>query len=238
MDDAGQPHGTDQDHRRNEISARKRLQQLGKEVLKRKLPDGLLSEIREYRKNPRNERATYLRLRVLNGPGFQAMGRLRVPSTSRSLLFVCFGNIMRSPMCEALAKRALAVEQRSGIMVTSAGLHAIPGRPAHPWAISAASEMGIDLRPHEARLLSCEMVDQADAILAMDCRNVVELVTQFPSAQRKIYMLGGYADNGRGSAEIEDPYYGHEQATRHCYERLRNCIGNLIASLSMPAGAG
>lgn len=203
-----------------------------KEILKKRLPESLLSEIREYRKNPRNERATYLRLRIWNGLGFRAMGRLRVPSASRSLLFVCFGNIIRSPMCEALVKRALAGQPRSDITVTSAGIHAIPGRQAHPWAISAASEMGIDLSHHEARLLTAEMVAHADAILAMDCRNVVELVSQFPSAKRKVYMLGAYAENGRRSVEIEDPYYGHEAGTRQCYETLQLCINKLIPPLA------
>jgi protein-tyrosine phosphatase len=231
MDDAGPPSETDQDSGSHETSARKRLKQLGKEILKRGLPDRLLSEIREYRKNPRNERATYLRLRVLRGPGFRAMGRLRVPSTCRSFLFVCFGNIMRSPMCEALAKRALAELPSTGISIASAGLHAKSGREAHPLAISAASEIGIDLSHHRARLMSAEMVAQADAILAMDCRNVVELLTRFPAAKNKIYMLGAYAGNSRKSVEIEDPYYGDEQATRHCYQTLQTCIDSLISSL-------
>jgi protein-tyrosine-phosphatase len=218
----------------NQASTRKRLQQLAKNTLKRRLPDRLLSEIRAYRKNPREERATYLRLRLSEGAGFRGMGRMRVPSTSRSLLFVCFGNIMRSPMCEALVRQALAEQQRSDVTVTSAGLHATPGGQAHPWAISAASKMGVDLSHHEARLLTAEMMEAADAVFAMDCRNVVELVTRFPAARNKIYMLGAYAETGHKSVEIKDPFHGDEEATRQCYECLAICIAHLVASLGKP----
>lgn len=137
-------------------------------------------------------------------------------------------------MCEALARQALLKRQRSDVTVTSAGLHAIAGRPAHAWAITAAAQMGVDLSHHGARALNAEMVEQADAILAMDCRNVVELVSQFPRARNKIYVLGAYAENNDKSVEIEDPYYGHEEMTRECYKRLKSCIERLTSSLRSP----
>jgi len=229
--EVSQPAKLDHDARTLESVKRKGLKQLVKDMLKRSLPEHLISEIRAYRKNPPDQRSTYLRLRVANGSSFKRMAKLRVPRTARSLLFVCFGNIMRSPMCEALATKALAEQKRSDIIVTSAGTHAIPGRQAHPWAIGAASQMGIDLSHHGARAITAEMVHDADAILAMDCRNVVELIARFPAAKEKLYMLGAYAKYGRESVEIEDPFYGGEEATRHCYQCLRNCIDNLIAGL-------
>jgi protein-tyrosine phosphatase len=227
----------DHDARTPKSVNRKRLTHLVKDVLKRSLPERLISEIRAYRKNPPDQRRTYIRLRLANGSSFKRMARLRVPRTARSLLFVCFGNIIRSPMCEALARQSLAEQKRSDIIVTSAGTHAIPGRQAHPYAISTASQMGIDLSHHNARALNAEMVEQADAILAMDCRNVVELVSQFPRARNKIYMLGAYAENHGKFVEIEDPYYGHEEMTRECYKRLKSCIERLMSSLRSPKAA-
>ena|SRR5437667_11864068 len=97
-----------------------------------------------------------------------------VPATPPSFLFVCFGNIMRSPMCEALMKRAIAGRPKV-YNVLSAGLNAEPGRRAHPWAISAASELGISLEDHRARALSQQMVDDADAIFIMDSQNLDEI---------------------------------------------------------------
>src|SRR5919206_160382 len=153
MNDVNQPTLLDQDRQRLATGTRNRIKQLGKQILKRTLPKRLISEIRAYRTNPPEQRGTYLHLRLSRGPGFKHMASFRAPHTCRSLLFVCFGNIIRSPMCEALAKRELAKLGSTGIAVSSAGLHAISGKEAHPWAVNAASEMGLDLSSHRARLL-------------------------------------------------------------------------------------
>ena len=131
-------------------------------------------------------------------------------------------------MCEALIKRELA--GAPGIKVVSAGLHASPGNTAHPWAIAAARELGISLDGHRAQLLTPAMVDQADAIFAMDYQNEVELLTRYPHARNKILMLAAYAGDGYCGVEISDPYYGDPERTRACYEILAMCIENLVAS--------
>jgi protein-tyrosine phosphatase len=153
------------------------------------------------------------------------------PKTARSFLFVCFGNIMRSPMCEALMRRTLTAVSNSQITITSAGLNAVPGRSAHPWAIAAARELDIDLENHRARLLTAEIVRQADVIFAMDYQNQVQLLSRYAEARNKVYMLGAYAKQYQ-SLEIRDPYYGSEAGTRECYKILDTCIRNLVRSLS------
>ena len=167
MDDMSHPMEVGPHDGTSATGPQNRLKQLGKEILKRTLPRRLISEIRAYRKNPPDQRGTYLHLRLSRGLGFKRMASFRVPHTCRSLLFVCFGNIIRSPMCEALAKRELAKLGSTVISVSSAGLHATSGKEAHPWAVNAASEMGLDLSSHRARLLDRKMVEQADAIFAI-----------------------------------------------------------------------
>ena len=177
----------------------------------------------------------YARLRVMDALGVRSANSKRISPRARSFIFVCFGNIMRSPMAELMFKRALGERNQDGIQVSSAGIHATPGSPAHPRAQIAARELGLSLDHHQSQLLTHEMADQADAILAMDFQNKAELVSLFPEARDKVFMLSAYADGQQYCREIADPYFCDQDGTRQCYAVLQNCIHNLAESL-WPAG--
>lgn len=142
---------------------------------------------------------------------------------------------MRSPMCEALMKRAVADLSGLNVKVRSAGLNAKAGSPAHPWAVIAARDFGVDLSQHRSRLLTPEMLDQADAIFAMDYQNQVELLCRYPAARQRVFMLSAYAGDNYRSTEIQDPFYGNEDETRRCYRILQHCTDNLVATLASNA---
>ena len=85
-----------------------------------------------------------------------------------AILVVCSGNICRSPMAEGFLRRAL--ERRLDVAapaVGSAGTIAIDGAPAMPASIEAARERGVDIRSHAARLLTHELIDDADLVVTM-----------------------------------------------------------------------
>jgi len=139
---------------------------------------------------------------------------------------------MRSAMAEFLMKRALAGARLEGqVRIMSAGLHTNPGREAHFWAQEASAELGISLAEHRAKPLTGEMVDEADCLLAMDLQNKAELLTLYPDAQEKVYMLSAYAEGPWQYREIHDPYLGDLETTRFCCRQLQTCIRNLTASL-------
>ena len=202
-------------------------------AVKRILPQTLVQQVQQFRSYNKEERLVYLRTRLIDTvrPRRKPPGQLS--GSVRSILFICFGNIMRSPMCEALMKQALARIPNVSISVMSAGLNATPGRPAHPWAIAAAHEFGISLENHRARPLTAEMVEQADLIFIMDRQNLVQLRTRYSRVASKVMLLSAYAGDDFQQAEIQDPYYQSEQGTRQCYEILSVCIRNLVSSLSM-----
>jgi protein-tyrosine phosphatase len=226
VNDSGAKFGTDPQAGRALRESTKRYIKTAARTL---LPDVVTEEIRRLRTYTWTERAFYLKLHALNSIGILQLDRPQPPRTARSFLFVCFGNIMRSPMCEALMKRAVRSRTRE-ITVVSAGLNAVPGRAAHPWAVAAAKEWGISLENHRAQILTGEMVKEAEVIFAMDYQNLVQLHSRYPEARDRVFMLGAYAKPR--SLEIDDPYYSGEAGTRQCYKILEICIENLVSSLS------
>jgi protein-tyrosine-phosphatase len=179
----------------------------------------------------------YAALRLRDVLGVRRAHQRRAPASSRSFVFVCFGNIMRSAMAELLMRKAAneaGLEEQ--IRIVSAGLHASPGREAHPWVQEASAELGISVAAHRSKLLTPEMVEQADCVFAMDFQNLAELLTLYPQAREKMYMLSAYAEGPWQYREIPDPYLGDLAATQYCGRQLRTCIHNLLAStvLSSP----
>ena len=203
-----------------------------KASLKKMIPESILQERGVFiRLGPRTGRI-YARMRVLEIIGMNAVNQRFVPTNASFFVFVCFGNIMRSPMADALLKQA-AAEAKIPIRSDSAGLHATPGKAAHSWAQAAAGELGISLADHQAKLLTAKMVDTADAIFAMDFQNLSELLSFYPRCKNKIFMLSAYAGDPR-IHEISDPYLGDLETTRQCYRLLQTCVRNLLASRTRP----
>ncbi|HEX9428561.1 MAG TPA: glycosyltransferase [Candidatus Polarisedimenticolia bacterium] len=152
-------------------------------------------------------------------------GREAIPSGTRSILFVCQGNIIRSPMAAALMRRALAGLAGEAPRIESAGLRAEPGRPADQRAIQAASWLGLDLTGHRARRVTPEEVNGADRIVAMDALIEAELLDRFPLAADRIVLLTGEDAGGRArEREVLDPYDGDEGDVRRCYLLLRSLV--------------
>lgn len=204
---------------------------VSKDVLRRFIPDFLLKQRNIVLRLGPKAGQIYAGLRLRDLLGARRESRRLVPSSARSFTFVCYGNIMRSAMAEFLMRQAATqMGLQEHVRIASAGLHATPGREAHPWAQEAAAELGISLADHSAKALTREMVEQADAILAMDFQNKAELLTLYPEFQEKTYMLSAYAEGPWQYREIPDPYLGDLETTRFCFRQLRTCIRNLMIS--------
>jgi len=139
---------------------------------------------------------------------------------------------MRSAMAEFFMRQALreaGIEKQVRIM--SAGLHAIDGREAHPWAQESSADLGFALDGHRAKRLTQEMMQHADCGLAMDFQNKAELLTLYPQSRNNIYMLSAYAEGPWKYREIPDPYVGDLETTQLCARQLQICVRNLIISI-------
>src|SRR5688500_9435251 len=88
------------------------------------------------------------------------------PSTY-NVLFVCTGNTCRSPMAAALARDEIVRRGWRHVQVASAGAAADPGQPASDPALAVTQRSGLDLAGHSSQLLTPQLVEWADLILAM-----------------------------------------------------------------------
>jgi len=127
-----------------------------------------------------------------------------------SVLFVCMGNICRSPTAEGVFRHE--VRRRNLIehfIADSAGTHGYhEGAPPDERAIAHAAKRGYDLSQLRARPVSPDDFDRFDFILVMDNQNLRHLKSLTPSrCQHKLELLLDYTNDHAG-AEVPDPYYG------------------------------
>jgi protein-tyrosine phosphatase len=152
-----------------------------------------------------------------------------------SVLFVCMGNICRSPTAEGVFRKHVSdAGLDAAIQTDSAGTHAYhSGEPADRRAHAAAARRGFSLEGILARRVTDEDFDQFDFILAMDEDNLMTLQERAPDEQRnKVRLFLEFAES-RHENEVPDPYYGGsagfervldlvEEASQGLLETLRN----------------
>ncbi len=149
------------------------------------------------------------------------------PANIRNILFVCAGNICRSPMAEWQLKALLWENPITGMQVGSAGLIALPGNSASFNAVRVARENSISLEEHKARLITTELIDNADLVLVMESHQGHELITDHPQASEKILLLRHFARYGSRERGISDPYGRNLEAYRFCFEDIKECVESL-----------
>jgi len=149
------------------------------------------------------------------------------PANIRNILFVCAGNICRSPMAEWQLKALLWENPITGMQVGSAGLIALPGNSASFNAVRVARENSVSLEEHKARPITTELIDNADLVLVMESHQGHELINDHPQASEKILLLRHFARYGSRERGISDPYGRNLEAYRFCFEDIKECVKSL-----------
>src|ERR1700761_7718989 len=105
----------------------------------------------------------------------------------KTILFLCTGNICRSPMAEGIFRQAM--KGRRDVQVLSAGIGAMEGQPPSPHAVQAVRELGIDISRQRSRQLTGHLVEEADYIFGMTHNHVDTIFMLYPQAAEKTFLL-------------------------------------------------
>ncbi|WP_067224447.1 low molecular weight protein-tyrosine-phosphatase [Stappia indica] len=144
-----------------------------------------------------------------------------------AILFVCLGNICRSPLAEGILRHRIEAAGLSAtISVDSAGTASWhTGRSPDPRSIAVAARNGIDLTSQRARQVAPADFTRFDMILAMDADNLTELRARSPAGSRT--QLRRFL--GR---DVPDPYYGGPDGFDHVFRMLDEGCAALVSELS------
>ncbi|MDZ7805027.1 low molecular weight protein-tyrosine-phosphatase [Thiohalophilus sp.] len=149
------------------------------------------------------------------------------------VLFVCLGNICRSPTAEGVFRHLLREEGLDGQIVTdSAGTHAYHvGAPPDPRAQETARSRGIDLSDLRGRKALADDFDKFDYVLAMDEENYHNLARICPPEHReKLHMFLDFAPH-LNESEVPDPYYGGAKGFDRVFDMVEEASRGLLADI-------
>ena len=150
-----------------------------------------------------------------------------------SVLFVCMGNICRSPTAQGVFARLVEDHGLADfIVIDSAGTHAYHiGEPPDARASAAAMNRGIDLSSQRARRVSPEDFERFDYVLAMDSDNYEILAASCPSGfESRLRLFLEFAPD-LDAREVPDPYYGGTSGFERVLDMIEMASAGLLADI-------
>src|SRR5450755_2299294 len=145
----------------------------------------------------------------------------------KTILFICTGNVCRSPMAEALFRHA--ARGRGEFRVVSAGIGALDGQPPTPHSVRAMRELGVDISNQRSRMLTAELVRSADIILGMTHGHVDTVALLYPPVAEKTFLLREFDETLEPyEKDISDPIGSPYEIYEECRDQIEQGIASLL----------
>jgi protein-tyrosine-phosphatase len=149
---------------------------------------------------------------------------------AKRIVFVCSGNICRSPMAAELARAKLKAASIDAVII-SAGTLNIMGSPAAPHAVEAMRQIGLSIDEHRSQGLSLDLVRLADQVVVMGPEHRESIVQKDASLSPKIQPLWEFAEPRGRLEEIADPVGMDLEAFVRCRLELETCLDRWVDHL-------
>ncbi len=154
------------------------------------------------------------------------------------VLFICDGNICRSPLAAAYLRRRASLLGIEGLDVDSAGLLGIENSPAAPFSIAVGADAGLDLRDHRSKGVTAGEVHKTDLVLVMTTTQLQTLARRFPGGAAKRLLLRAFEHGETPRANppgLDDPVQGPIEGYRRAFAIMRTCVDHLASHLKRPS---
>jgi glycine hydroxymethyltransferase len=146
----------------------------------------------------------------------------------KNVLFVCTGNICRSPIAEGFFRRLLG--NRRDIEVASAGVHAVRGQPPSLYAVQVCEEEGVDISGLRSQPLTAALIDRATHIFAMTGAHLETIHMLFPQGAEKSFLLREFEEPGTTVwRDVPDPIGLGRDVYEHCARTIKNALPSVLA---------
>ncbi|OQR92691.1 hypothetical protein THRCLA_08635 [Thraustotheca clavata] len=148
-------------------------------------------------------------------------------SSAYVLLFVCTSNTCRSPMAEAMAKQWFEQNSLPGITFEIGSIalsdeYEPPNSPASQHGITVMEKRGICLKNHRSRLITKEIINQADFVYCVTARHAAKLHQMFPTIRAKVEVF---------PQDIHDPWHQDEIAYEICADQIYQALSIILPKL-------
>ncbi len=141
----------------------------------------------------------------------------------KAIVFVCTGNVCRSPMAEFYLRHFLGTKTKWEVF--SSGTGACFGSHASEYAVDVMKEIGIDISSHISRPLNVDLVGEADLIVVMAQHHAEFIRHRFTQYREKVFLLKSFGPDGRG--DIDDPMGGSLEQYRCTRDEIMSCMHGL-----------
>jgi protein-tyrosine-phosphatase len=162
---------------------------------------------------------------------------MKPPKSIKRILFVCYGNLCRSVLAEALAKKLKAERGLDHLALASAGIGALPDYQAPQQIVDVAKERGLDVTEHRSRTLSPSLIDWADLVLVMESYMMDKIHNMWPEKDAdKVFLLGSFALGDTVVRDIDDPYGGSPEDFQRCFSEIEASVQGVVRTLVSGSG--
>lgn len=160
--------------------------------------------------------------RFLGHRAFRNKLKNRTEKISR-LIFVCSGNICRSPFADYRARQLI-----QNVEICSAGFHAEADGPADPMAIEISKAYGVDLSPHKTTRFSSYEILPTDLVLVMDSYHLSYIEKNRPDLVGQVVLLASFCQSKEFPIMIGDPWSQGKISFNFCYRQIEDALSGLV----------